>query len=76
MYSIEQLKEYNVIYTVSVSWPSALHCNPCPHCSPGNVPSPHPNSSTLMDIPSVKTGKDIYVTIQHAGFPGRGEYNM
>ena len=27
--------------TVSVSWPSALHCNPCPHCSP------HPNSSNL-----------------------------
>ena len=29
---------------VSASWPSALHCNPCPTpCSPGNVP----NSSTL-----------------------------
>ena len=43
--------------TVSVSWPSALHCNSCPtHCSPGNVPTPTP--ATLMDIPSIKTGHD------------------
>ena len=35
--------------TVSVSWPSALHCNPCPtSCSPGNVPTPTP--APLMDI--------------------------
>ena len=28
---------------VSVSWPSALHCDPClTHCSPGNVPNPNP----------------------------------
>ena len=39
--------------TVSVSWPSALHCNPCPTpCSPGNVPTP-----TLMAIPPVKPGQ-------------------
>ena len=35
---------------VSVAWPSALHCNPCPtHCSRGNVPTPTP--ATLMDLP-------------------------
>ena len=33
---------------VSVSWPSALHCNPCPTpCSPGNV---NPTPAPLMDI--------------------------
>ena len=47
---------------VSASWPSALHCNPCPtHCSPGNVPTPTP--ATLMDIPSVKTGQQMYMPI-------------
>ena len=40
--------------TVSVSWPSALHCHPClTHCSPGNVPNPTP----LMSTPLVKTGQ-------------------
>ena len=34
---------------VSVSWPSALHCNTCPTpCSPGNVPTPTPEH--LMGI--------------------------
>ena len=34
---------------VRFSWPSALHCNPCPApCSPGNVPTPTP--APLMDI--------------------------
>ena len=33
---------------VSVSWPSALHCNPCPpHCSPGNVPTSTPGQPSL-----------------------------
>ena len=31
------------------TWPSALHCNPCPApCSPGNVP--HPTPGPLMDL--------------------------
>ena len=34
---------------VRFSWPSALHCNPCPApCSPGNLPNPTPEP--LMDI--------------------------
>ena len=36
--------------TVSVSWPTALHCSLCPtSCSPGNVPTPTP--APLMAIP-------------------------
>ena len=50
--------------TVSVSWPSALRCNPCPtHCSPGNVPTP--TQAPLMDTPSVKTGQQIYMMIKY-----------
>ena len=47
---------------VSVSWPSALHCNPCPpHCSPVNVPTPTP--ATLMDLPSAKTGQQCEISV-------------
>ena len=38
----------------SLSWPSAVHCNPCTtHCSPGNAVlyCPHPNSSNLDEPP-------------------------
>ena len=42
--------------TVSVCWPSALHCHPClTHYSPGNVPNPTPGP--LMSTPLVKTGQ-------------------
>ena len=45
--------------TVRISWPSALHCHPChTPCSPGNVPTPTP--ATLMDIPCIRTGQQIY----------------
>ena len=57
-----------VVYlTVSVSWPSALHCNPCPTpCSPGNVPTPTP--APLMAIPPVKTGQKLYITLRYCAF--------
>ena len=46
--------------TVSVSWPSALHCIPCrTPCSPGNVPTPTP--ITLMAITPVNTGQQLYI---------------
>ena len=48
--------------TLDVSWPSALHCNPCPtNRSHGNVPTRTP--ATMMDIPSVKTGQQIYTLL-------------
>ena len=52
---------------MSVSWTSALHCNPYPHCSPGNVPT-----STPATLISAKTGQQIYktiFTIQHPAAP-------
>ena len=45
--------------TVSVSWLSALHCNPYPTpCSPGHVPTPTP--ATLMAIPPSSWSANVY----------------
>ena len=50
---------------MSVSWPSALHCNPCPTpCSPGNVPTPTP--APLMDI-TLRGDWSVHTTHYRAG---------
>ena len=48
---------------VSISWPSALPALFSSHCSP--IHAILPNSRLLMDIPSVKTGQQLYIPLCH-----------